>query len=55
LPIWIARPRETGISNGQDAELVRLPADQMAKLALRGFEALTKWSFSECSKHLDAA
>jgi hypothetical protein len=47
--------RETGISNGQDAELVHLRADQMAKLALRAFEGPTQWSLAECTKHLDAA
>jgi hypothetical protein len=47
--------RETGISNGQDAELVGLRADQMFKLALRGFEGPTQWTLAECTKHLDAA
>jgi hypothetical protein len=47
--------RETGISNGQDAELVHLRADQMAKLALRSFEGPTQWSLAECTQHLDAA
>jgi hypothetical protein len=47
--------RETGVANGQDAELVHLRADQMFKLALRGFEGPTQWSLAECHQHLDAA
>jgi hypothetical protein len=49
------KAREVGIANGQDAELVHLRADQMAKLALRGFEGPTQWTFAECHQHLDAA
>jgi hypothetical protein len=49
------RTREVGIANGQPDELVHLRADQMFKLALRGFEGPTQWSLAECTQHLDAA
>jgi hypothetical protein len=46
--------RETGIANGQDAELVGLRADRMFMLALRGVEAPCAWTLAS-HQQLDAA